>query len=293
MSKQGALAYHDDTELFRAALMFTQAETGFNSRLIEKDYYCSLLLHDLLVTKTANLAFKGGTSLSKVHADFYRLSEDLDFAISTPVNAQRRDRSRRVAPFKAHLTNIANRMPCFQVADSLRGYNDSTQYGGQVSYPSLISGRHEQVKIEISVREPILEAIEPLPARTLLLDPFRRAPVVEPIQISVLSRREAYAEKLRAALSRRDPAIRDFYDIDHAYRTNRIHIEDQQMIDLLRAKQSIPGNEPMDVSSDKLENLRRQVDVLLKPVLRDGDFADFELDRAFETVRQFAHLLTC
>ncbi len=291
MSNSGEPAYHDDFELFRSALSFTQAETGFSGRLIEKDYYCSLLLHDLLSTEESGLAFKGGTSLSKIHAEFYRLSEDLDFGISTPVDAPRRERSKRVAALKEHFAKITSRIPCFQVVEPLQGYNNSTQYLGQISYASLVSGHSEHVKIEISVREPIFEAIEQLPARTLLLDPFRRSPAVEPIYSAVLSLRETYAEKLRAALSRRDPAIRDFYDIDHAYRTNRIKTTDRQLIDLLRAKLSIPGNEPIDVSSDKSENLRRQVDVQLKPVLRESDFANFDLDRALETVRQFSNSL--
>jgi len=29
-------------------LSYTQSETGFSARLIEKDYYCSLVLEDLL-----------------------------------------------------------------------------------------------------------------------------------------------------------------------------------------------------------------------------------------------------
>jgi len=291
MSSVDETAYHDDVELFRSALSFTQAETGFSARLIEKDYYCSLLLRDLLLADVPGLAFKGGTSFSKIHGAFYRLSEDLDFGISTPVDAPRRDRSKRVTAWKEHLAKISCRTPCFQIVDPLQGYNNSTQYSGRVSYSSLVSGQDEHVKIEISVREPILNAIEQLPVKTLLLDPFRRSAAVDTIQIAVLSRLEAYAEKLRAALTRRDPAIRDFYDIDHAYRTNRIKSTDWLLIDLLRQKLSVPGTEPIDVSPEKLENLRRQVDVQLKPVLKESDFISFDLNHAFETVRRFAEAL--
>ena len=292
MSNRDEMAYHDDVELFRSAISFTQAETGFSARLIEKDYYCSLLLTDILAVELPGLAFKGGTSLSKIHAEFYRLSEDLDFGISTPVDAPRRDRSKRVAVLKGHLAKITRRSPCFQVVDPLRGYNNSTQYRGRVSYASLVSGQNEHIKIEISAREPVIEAIARLPARTLLLDPFRGSSAVNPFQVEVLTLRETYAEKLRAALSRRDPAIRDFYDIDHACRTKRISKADRQLINLLSAKLSIPGNDPIDVSVDKYENLSRQVDVQLKPVLRESDFADFDLNRALETMRQFADLLS-
>ena len=64
--------YHEDPLRFRDAPAFTEAESGFSSRLIEKDYYCSLLLHDLLVLFQQGLVFKGGTCLSKVHAEFFR-----------------------------------------------------------------------------------------------------------------------------------------------------------------------------------------------------------------------------
>ena len=284
-------AYHEDAELFRDALGFTESETGFSARLIEKDYYCSLLLEDFMAAGVPGLAFKGGTSLSKVHADFYRLSEDLDFGISCPLDAPRSQRSRRADALKGHLAAIGKRMPCFQVVEPLRGYNNSTQYSGRVSYRSLVTGQDDFVKLEVSVREPILEPTEELPARTLLLDPFRRVSALDAIPAVVLSCREAYAEKLRAALTRRDPAIRDFYDVDHAFRTGRIEAEDPTLVDLVRRKLAIPGNEPVDLSDQKREALRKQVFVQLKPVLRERDFAEFDIDRALEIVRRFAEPL--
>ena len=57
--------------LFAEAIGFTSAETGFIPGLIEKDYYCSVLLQDL-GSAGADLVFKGGTLLAKVHAGFYR-----------------------------------------------------------------------------------------------------------------------------------------------------------------------------------------------------------------------------
>lgn len=291
MTSHDRPAYHEDADLFRDALSFTQSETGFSTRLIEKDYYCSLLLEDSLADSVPGLAFKGGTSLSKVHADFYRLSEDLDFGISTPADAPRSQRRKRVAALKAHLAGIGKRSPCFQVVDPLRGYNNSTQYGGRVSYRSLLTGQDDFIRLEVSVREPIIEPTDELPARTLLMDPFRRVPALDSIPVAALSCREAYAEKLRAALTRRDPAVRDFYDVDHAFRTGHIQPKDDRLIDLVRRKLAIPGNEPIDVSEEKLENLRKQVDVQLKPVLRESDFAEFNIDHALEIVRRFAEPL--
>ncbi|MBN1904282.1 MAG: hypothetical protein JW927_04210 [Deltaproteobacteria bacterium] len=41
---------HRDVPLFREAVNYTAAETLFSQRLIEKDYFCTLLLHYLATT---------------------------------------------------------------------------------------------------------------------------------------------------------------------------------------------------------------------------------------------------
>ncbi len=42
------IVLHEDADLFREAVRFTQSETGFIARLIEKDYFCSILAGILL-----------------------------------------------------------------------------------------------------------------------------------------------------------------------------------------------------------------------------------------------------
>jgi predicted nucleotidyltransferase component of viral defense system len=280
--------FHEDIDLFREALSFTQSETGFSARLIEKDYYCSLLLQDLLATTSPQWVFKGGTCLSKVHSDFYRMSEDLDFAYSVPFGAARSQRSKIIVSMKEHLAKLAQRIACFNVVEPLRGYNNSTQYIGSLSYKSAVTAQGEPIKVEFSIREPILEPVEYLPARTLLINPFRQTEAIAAVGVPVLSCRETYCEKLRAALTRREPAIRDFYDIDHGVRSGRLRMDDPRVIDLVCNKLAIPGNDPIDVSDAKHQVLKRQVQSQLRPVLREADYAAFDLDRAFGIVAQLA-----
>ena len=64
---------HEDPDRFAEALSFTEAETTFPARLLEKDYYCTVLLQ-YLSGRVPRLVFKGGTCLAKVHANFFRLS---------------------------------------------------------------------------------------------------------------------------------------------------------------------------------------------------------------------------
>jgi predicted nucleotidyltransferase component of viral defense system len=76
------------------AVQFTAAEIGFVPRLIEKDYFCTVLLDYLSTTAGADLVFKGGTCLTKVHSELYRLSEDLDYTIPVALDAPRPERHR-------------------------------------------------------------------------------------------------------------------------------------------------------------------------------------------------------
>ncbi len=282
--------YHEDAELFRDALRFTATETGFSERLIEKDYYCSVALADLAAAQLP-LAFKGGTCLSKVHGGFYRLSEDLDFGLSTPVDASRSERCRRIAPFKSHLHGIERRGGVFRIAEPLRGFNNSTQYAARLAYRSSVTGQDDFIKIEVSVREPIVDPASQLPARTLLTDPFRRTIVVSPFPVVALSCCEASAEKLRAALTRRDPAVRDFFDLEHAFRAGSTHVHQTELLAMLRRKLLIPGNKPVDVSPAKLNQLRAQLLTELRPVLRSDDYDRFDLEQAFRRVAALAALL--
>src|ERR1044071_768147 len=100
MDSNKQFQYHENVELFREAINLTESNTGFSARLIEKDYYCSLALHGLAEAFQQGLVFKGGTCLSKVHSDFYRLSEDLDFIISTEADASRSARRTKVSPLQ-------------------------------------------------------------------------------------------------------------------------------------------------------------------------------------------------
>mgnify|MGYP001601985488 FL=1 len=50
----------------------------------------------------------------------------------------------------------------------------------------------------------------------------------------------------------------------------------------MRQKLAVPGNDPVDVSEQRLAALRQQVEPQLRSVLREEDFSEFDLDRAFD-----------
>ena len=282
------LMLHDDAPLFCEAIAFTAAKTGFSRQVIEKDYFCTVLLEDFTCHGGSDLIFKGGTCLAKVHAGFYRLSEDLDFAIPMHVDAGRAERSRAADAIKRAVADVTRRLPFFSCQTKLIGANDSTQYNGAITYRSVVSGDQESILIDVSVREPVLLPPAMLPARTVLLDPIGGQPAVSDVKVACITALEALAEKFRAALSQRDVAIRDFYDIDYASRHLAMNLASPAFIDLVRRKLAIPENPPVDVGEERMIALQRQEAAKLKTVLRQKEFQDFELDRAIALVREMA-----
>lgn len=279
---------HEDPDLFREAVSFTAAETAFAARLIEKDYFCSVLLEHLAVAMGGQLVFKGGTCLTKVHADFYRLSEDLDFVLPIAVDAQRSERSKRAIVLKEAVAALPHALPCFRLVEPLQGANESTQYIGNVGYVSALGRQEDTIKIEISLREPLLTPTITAVARTILLDPVSNTPLVPAVPVRCISKKEAIAEKFRAALTRREAAIRDFYDLDHVAQKHGVRTEDAELITLVRQKLAVPGNAPVNIGPGRLVELRVQLAARLKPVLRERDFAEFDLERAYKMVIKMA-----
>jgi predicted nucleotidyltransferase component of viral defense system len=178
--RSSVVRVHEDLSLFREAVNFTAAETAFPARLIEKDYFCTMLI-EYLSEASGGLVFKGGTCLSKVHADFYRLSEDLDFVVPLPVNAPRAERSKQAKPLKESVEKLPKQLPEFHLVDPLKGANNSTQYVAIVRYSSLIRQQEETIKIEVGLREPLLTPVMKGPVRTIILNPVSGKALVPPI----------------------------------------------------------------------------------------------------------------
>jgi predicted nucleotidyltransferase component of viral defense system len=234
------------------------------------------------------LIFKGGTCLTKVHSELYRLSEDLDYTIPVASDTPRTERSRRAEQVKRALSGLNKAVPQFWLVDTFKGANKSTQYLAVIGYSSIVSQQQETIKIEVSLREPLLAPVIDGVARTMLQNPLNNRPMVIPIRIRCIEKIEALAEKFRAALSRRDVAIRDFYDIDHAVRKDGLNLKDARLIKQVGQKLAVRGNDRVDVSENRLLTLRNQVDSQLRAVLREQDFVEFELDRAFKIVAEMA-----
>lgn len=270
---------HQRPEEMRAAIEYTAAETGFALHLIEKDYWCSVFLEELLDSGDLPLVFKGGTLLSKAYAEFERLSEDLDFTIPTAPDVTRSQRRVRARKVRDCLEGLIDRYE-LQWEEEWRGHNMSRQYTARLRYPSIFRGSN-LLLIEISQREePSLE-LKSTELRTLLREPLHGEAVVEPFKGTALASFEAYAEKARAALTRQDPAIRDIYDLWQGVSAGLFDPTDEAWLNLVRQKCS-GFDIALACSEERMKAFRRGLRTDLEPVLRAGKIDDFPMAEALE-----------
>ncbi len=292
-SNRSNFKIHEDPIYFREAVISVAQKSGFLSSMIEKDYYCSLVLAYLYQDPETNLVFKGGTCLSKVYVDFYRMSEDLDFVIPAKPEISRRERSRLIGPIKDQLSKLIKANECFKVHEKFRGYNESRQYIGTLSYHSVIEPEKKPgtIKIEIGMREELMIDAIWQETSTLLIDPFNEQKIISDFKTQCLSLEELFAEKFRASLSRREPAIRDYFDIFYAIHNLDIDFESSNFLILVKEKLSIPGNDSISISELRKKQLHDQIETELKPVLRDQDFEQFKFELVYDLMERVAHKL--
>ena len=108
-----------------------------------------------------------------------------------------------------------------------------------------------------------------------------------------LSFLEAVAEKLKAAIARRDVAVRDYYDIWHIAESGFDFFQDN-FIKLFKAKlanDDYHGDFRLNfgLNSEHIALLNRQINTDLMPVIRAGE--QFNLDLVFNKFNEiFAHM---
>jgi predicted nucleotidyltransferase component of viral defense system len=94
-----------------------------------------------------------------------------------------------------------------------------------------------------------------LVANTLLFDPIKKSRLIDGIETKVLSKKEAYAENLRALFCRQEPAIRDLFDVKHMVANSILSGYDEVLLKLGRQKIAVPGNNFMGMTPDRIRIL--------------------------------------
>lgn len=214
------------------------------------------------------------------------MSEDLDFMLPTPPETPRGTRRKMISPIKNVLSHIPERFPVFSISKELIGSNESTQYQAEITYKSCISEQQTRIKVEIGLREEVLRKPLQGKAKTLLLNPFTGTDIVSPINVVCLDVLESFAEKFRAALSRKNPAIRDLYDIWYAITKNLIPTQDKAFRNPVRSKVLMSGNDLKQLTEERLAIFRKQIETDLRPVLSEENFKNFDFERVVDLIQQ-------
>lgn len=278
------IAYYMNGPAFTDDVLYTAAQTGFSTHLIEKDYLCSVVLKYLTTLDKNPLLFKGGTLLSKSFCSFNRLSEDLDFSISIEPNSSRHMKSVKIHPIKEAINHINQTIPFFTILMPLTGHNQCSQYNATLQYRSHLSSIKQKILVDIGLHELVLQPPEQVAIKTLLLDPFTQAPIVPHFNILSLTKNEAYSEKIRASVCRPTLAIRDFYDIDHASQHRIIDFNHSEFIHMAEHKIANTTYFHDLKSPDVQQWLLNRVPAELAPTLRLSDADTFELSRSIHTI---------
>lgn len=164
------------------------------------------------------------------------------------------------------------------------GFNNSTQYVFNISYPSFITGKDENIKLEISLRQTPVDKPVHNVITHFYKDPFPGDDLIPENKILSLTLDEAVAEKLKAAITRKDVAIRDYYDLWFISET-KFDFKGRHFLSIFKKKleeEKYKANysHNFGLAQRSIELLYKQIETELIPVIRTGE--SFNLDKVFE-----------
>jgi predicted nucleotidyltransferase component of viral defense system len=272
-----------DKEKLKDLISALARKLRFRPVVVEKDYYFTLILNNIGVLLSDKIVFKGGTLLNKAYLNYHSLSEDLDFTYCSALTT-RSQRSKAITPIREKMPDFLKTLQLVSDKPAGEGFNNSTQYVFKVKYPSVLTEKDDLIKIEISLRQSPIDKPVNTGIRHFYQDPFTGEDLFSQGNVLSLSWEEAVAEKLKAAVSRKEVAIRDFYDLWHIAEIG-FDFHSGKFVRLFKRKVNDEGyagdyKKDFGLSADKLALLRRQVDTDLVPVIRAGE--SFDLDKVLK-----------
>lgn len=235
----------------------------------EKDFLLTLILIKF-GEKYPDLIFKGGTCLNKVYFPYFRLSEDLDFVLDIDMG-----RSARKTLLKRYENDFKDDLVLLWLTlrDDRTKFDEYKLAMFTFEYASVIDNSAQTIKIDISLKWRLL--LPPLSRKiqSLFIDQIYEEPIFWEHTITCIDLRESLAEKMRAALTRDVPAIRDFFDIWYVKKYSAFDFNDMDFRELVHTKlQEVDYSYTLD---EHYELLKKQIITDLKPVLSDQYDFDF------------------
>lgn len=237
---------------------------------VEKDFLLTIILIKFW-QKYPDLIFKWWTCLNKVYFPYFRLSEDLDFVLNTELWA----RARKTL-LKEYENNFIEDLKILWI--NLR--EERTKYDSYklamftFEYNSIIDNSTQTIKIDISLKNKLYIQAFSGEIKSFFKDVVLEENIFWAHFINCIDLRESIAEKLRASLTRTIPAIRDFFDIWYVKQFWNFDFEDKEFKKLLEIK--LKEVDYKYTLEENFENLKKQVETDLKPVLNNDFSFDFE-----------------
>lgn len=113
--------HKEDRELLHDIVITVSERSGLEENIVEKDYYVTLILKELIKRKP-DIIFKGGTSLSKAYHVIDRFSEDIDITFTEHIGESRR-RKLKYNVMKAIGEELDMEIQNWQSIESDKDYN--------------------------------------------------------------------------------------------------------------------------------------------------------------------------
>ena len=178
---------------------------------VEKDFFLTRLIWGLAQVHERDLLLKGGTCLSKVDLGYHRMSEDIDVTVPGTPTRYKSTNARLINEVVRSLDAIGH-----EVGIELVNFDGTRSEKGahaiwEVRYPSsFIPAASAVIAVEAALR-PV--HLQPRKAPLLQLLPASLLPGYSEAHCWALEFAEVRAEKVRAAFTREEPQIRDFFDL--------------------------------------------------------------------------------
>jgi len=279
-----SLGKYNNIPLWKYMNILLWANTiGFDDLKMEKDFLLTLILirfSDVF----PDLVFKWGTCLNKIYYPYFRLSEDLDFVISASV--WREARQKILKQYEEDITTEFGRLGLV-LQDGRTKYDEHRLALLSYEYISVIDNSVQTIKIDISLKWELVLSPVRWQIQSLYRDKILEEAIFGEHDIACIDIREALAEKIRAALTRQIPAIRDFFDIWYVRQTGGFDFDNTEFRNLVESKlQEVEYQYTLDDAYDILE---RQIETDLRPVLHEQ--YDFSLFETYNFVLWYKHTL--
>jgi len=254
-------------------------DSGFSPVLLEKDFYLTVILFKL-AELNHGLVFKGGTCLNKCYLGYYRLSEDLDFI---HIQSGKRNRNGRKADFneieKLVYTVIAGLpgMTC----GTVQKFDEHHQLRIDIHYESFFID-NASIKFEVTHRYPLYMEAETRSVQHMFRHPITNTPYRDSASILCISLEEAVAEKIRACLTRKNPAIRDFFDLWFIKYYSEMDLTGTSFIHLVQNK--IKESSGIIDIDELYLILMKQIEEELKPTI--NKIYEFDLENIISFIQE-------